>query len=39
MFHYENNHWVDITDVTSRDHVNNQVCGTASSLSPFTCLM
>jgi hypothetical protein len=36
LFHYENGHWADITDVASRDTVNNRVCGTATSLSPFT---
>jgi hypothetical protein len=36
MFHYENNQWVNITDPTSRDTVNNTVCGTTNSFSPFT---
>ena len=36
MFHYEGGQWVDITDSASRDTVNNRVCGTATSLSPFT---
>jgi probable HAF family extracellular repeat protein len=36
LFHYEGVHWVDITDQSSIDTVNNRVCGLASSLSPFT---
>jgi probable HAF family extracellular repeat protein len=36
LFHHESGDWVDITDAASRDTVNNTVCGTASSLSPFT---
>jgi hypothetical protein len=38
MFHYENGHWLDITDPTSRDPVNNTVCGVATSLSPFALM-
>jgi hypothetical protein len=36
--HYENGHWVNITDASSRDTVNNRVCGTATSLSPFALM-
>jgi hypothetical protein len=36
LFHFEGNRWVDITDPSSRDSVNNRVCGTSTSLSPFT---
>lgn len=36
IFHYESDQWVDITEPTSRDPINNQVCGTTTSLSPFT---
>ena len=36
IFHYEANQWANITDPASRDTVNNKICGTASSLSPFT---
>jgi hypothetical protein len=32
---HQQRRWVDITDPTSIDPVNNGVCGTASSLSPF----
>jgi hypothetical protein len=36
LFHYESGRWNDITDGSSLDPVNNIVCGTAASLSPFT---
>jgi probable HAF family extracellular repeat protein len=35
IFHYEGGNWVDITDASSVDPVNNIVCGTSNSLSPF----
>jgi hypothetical protein len=38
MFHYDGNQWVDITDPTSRDAVNNRVCGTTSSFSAFALM-
>jgi hypothetical protein len=38
MFHFEGNQWVDITDHTSRDTLNNSVCGTTTSFSPFTLM-
>jgi hypothetical protein len=38
MFHYENGRWLDITDASSRDPVNNTVCGVATSLSPFALM-
>ena len=38
VFHLENDSWVDITDAATRDTANNKVCGTASSLSPFTLM-
>lgn len=36
LFHHEQDNWVDITDVASRDTVQNSVCGTTLSFSPFT---
>ena len=36
LFHYEQDNWVDITDVASRDTVQNSVCGITLSFSPFT---
>jgi hypothetical protein len=33
LLHYENNKWVDIT--TTRDPVNNVICGVTKSFSPF----
>ena len=38
VFHFENNQWVDVTDPASRDAVNNRVCATATSLSPFALM-
>ncbi len=37
LFHYENNAWVDIT-VEPVDTVNQIICGTTTSLSPFAIL-
>src|SRR5262249_6874219 len=36
MFHFEGGIWIDITDPSSRDPVNNTVCGNSAGLSPFT---
>ena len=38
LFHREESHWVDITDVSSRDVVNNTLCGITASFSPFALM-
>jgi len=35
LFHYEGNDWVDITKPGSPDTVNNRICGSVTSFSPF----
>ena len=38
LFHQENSSWVDVTDVSSRDTVNNRICGITTGFSPFALM-
>jgi hypothetical protein len=38
LFHLENNTWTDVTDSGYPDTVNNKVCGTVTSFSPFAIM-
>jgi hypothetical protein len=38
LFHQEHSNWIDITDVSSRDTVNNTLCGVTTSFSPFALM-
>jgi hypothetical protein len=39
LSHFDNGVWVNVTDPGYPDTVNNRICGTVSSFSPFTILV